>query len=82
MKILLPDGYELPDNARPGEAFEAVATIRPSDDGSFMLVAIDGMEMAADEEAPSAEEEAEELSEAQKFATKVPMPWDKADVEY
>lgn len=80
MKIALPDGYELPENARPGEAFEAVATIQPNEDGSFTLVAIDGMnlddEEAGETEDSAAEEEAE-LSEEQKFAKKIPLPWDK-----
>lgn len=77
MKIVLPDGYELPENARPGEAFEAVATIQPAADGSFTLVAIDGMNLAAGESAG----EEEELSEEQAFAKKIPLPWDKP-VEY
>lgn len=71
MKIILPAGYELPENARPDEPFEAVATIQPLGDGSFTLVAIDGVKL--DEETPAPVEE--EMSEEQKFATKVPLPW-------
>lgn len=67
MKITLPEGYQLPENARPGEPFEAVATLKPNEDGSFELVAIDGIELGK-----------EEMSQEQKFATKVPLPWDAA----
>lgn len=75
MKIILPAGYELPENARPDEPFEAVATIRPDGDGSFTLIAIDGVEL--DGEAPPEEvEDPEELTGEQKFAAKVAMPWD------
>lgn len=55
MKITLPEGFQMPDTARPGEPFEVVATIMPSEDGTFSLSALDGMALA--------EEEAEEDEE-------------------
>jgi hypothetical protein len=50
MKIVLPAGYEIPDNAKPGEPFEAVVTLVAEEDGSFEIKAIDGMEIEEDEE--------------------------------
>lgn len=50
----------MPENARPGESFEVVATIQPSEDGSFALVALDGMNMPSEEEGEEDEEETEE----------------------
>lgn len=49
MKLILPEGFTPPNTAKPGEAFEVVATIKP-DDGGFKLVALDGMELPEDEE--------------------------------
>ena len=43
MKLNLPKGYEPPENAQPGQPFEAVATLSMEEDGTFELVAIDGM---------------------------------------
>jgi hypothetical protein len=60
MKIILPDGFPMPENARPGEAFEVVATIQPSDDGTFDIAALDGMPMPEEE---MMEEETEEMGE-------------------
>lgn len=55
MNIPMPKGFEMPENAKPGEPFEVVATIVAGEDGSFNITAIDG---AALQEA--AEEAAEE----------------------
>lgn len=40
-----------PKNARPDEPFEVVATIRPTEDGQFSIVALDGVALP-EEEAP------------------------------
>ena len=61
MKIVLPEGFPIPENARPGEPFEVVATIAPGEDGGFTLTAIDGVELPEDGE--SAEEEDMEMEE-------------------
>ena len=45
MKISLPRGYQPPESARPGEPFEVVAVIVPSEDGSFSLKSLDGVDM-------------------------------------
>ncbi len=68
MKITLPENYPLPENARPGEPFEAVATLKPNEDGSFELTAIDGVELGGDPEM-------EAMSPAAEFAKKIPLPW-------
>lgn len=60
MKLPLPKEYVPPDTARPGEPFEAVATIVPGEDGSFNLTAIDGNELA---EAETEEEGMDEMPE-------------------
>lgn len=66
MKLNLPKGYKPPENAQPGQPFEAVATLSPEEDGSFELVAIDGIKLGEDEEEP--EDEAGEVE--------TQMPWD------
>jgi hypothetical protein len=59
MKINLPEGYQMPDSTKPGEPFEAVATIQPGE-GGFMLVALDGVEIPTTEmEEPEPEMEVE-----------------------
>lgn len=82
MKITLPPDYQLPENARPGEPFEVVAMIKPGEDGSFTLTAIDGIALPSEEaEEPEEENEApeeEEMSEEAKFAQKIPLPWSGA----
>ena len=55
MKIKLPANFPIPENARPGEPFEVVATLAPGEDGAFTLTAIDGMELP--EEGEDMEEE-------------------------
>lgn len=50
MKLMLPEGFTPPSNARPGETFEVVATIEPEEDGSFMLVAVDGIKLPEEDE--------------------------------
>lgn len=65
MRIPLPEGYQPPDSARPGEAFEVVATLKADGNGGFELVSIDGIAI-------------EEEDEASKFAAKVRLPWNNA----
>jgi hypothetical protein len=76
MQITLPKGYELPEGAKPGEPFDAVASILLNEDGTFTLSAIDGMELAS-EEAEMEEDEAQEEMDNPlvKFAQQVKMPW-------
>lgn len=50
MKIMLPDGYEMPASAQPGEPFEAVATLVIGEDGMVELIALDGAELGEDME--------------------------------
>ena len=45
MKLALPKGFPMPENSRPGEPFDVVATIRPVEGGMFAVVALDGMEI-------------------------------------
>ena len=73
MKIALPDGYQPPDNAQPGEPFEVVATVVQTEDGTFDLTAIDGQEVTEDEtdEEPAEGEESPET----KLAAAVKIPW-------
>lgn len=64
MKIMLPEGFQIPENTRAGEPFEAVAVITPSEDGSFMLSSLDGVALAEEME----EEESEEMEEPEEMA--------------
>lgn len=73
MNLSLPEGYVMPESARPGESFEAVATLKPNDDGSFELVALDGMPLGGGNDTE------EVLDGAQKLAKKVRLPWDQPD---
>lgn len=57
MKLTLPEGFTAPQNARPEEPFEVVATICPCEDGTFSLVAIDGVKLPEDDEENEMEEE-------------------------
>ena len=64
MKIMLPDGFQIPENTRPGDPFESVAVITPSEDGSFTLSSLDGVALAEEEEEEESEEmEAPEMEE-------------------
>lgn len=71
MKLSMPKGYEMPDNAKPGQPFEAVATLVMGEDGTVQLTAIDGMEVGESEEPEEAEEA--EAPEAEDMA----MPWNQ-----
>jgi len=71
MILPLPQGFTPPENARPGEAFEVVATVKANEDGSFELLAIDGMEVGKSE--TPAKEDA-----MSRFAAKVKLPWDES----
>ena len=72
MTITLPKGYELPEGAKPGEPFDAVASILLNEDGTFTLSAIDGMELDAEEAEAETEEEMDPMA---RFAKQVKMPW-------
>ena len=64
MKLDLPEGFMPPKDARPDEPFEVVATIRPSKDGTFSLVALDGMKLSEDEEPEAEMEEVNERTDS------------------
>lgn len=61
-----------PDTARPGETFEVVATLKPSEDGSFSLVALDGVKLEEDEE-----EETEEMERTDSTNIRLPFEEDE-----
>lgn len=66
MKLELPEGFQMPASAKPGEPFEAVATLVMGEDG-VMLTALDGVKL------PEKEEEEEEYEEPE-----VKIPFEKA----
>jgi len=69
MKIMLPEGFQIPENTRAGEPFEVVAVITPSEDGSFTLSSIDGVALAEEEEEEGEGEDMEmEAPEAEVMA--------------
>lgn len=68
MKLTLPEGYLPPDNVKPGEDFEAVATLVMGEDGGFTLTAIDGVEIESETEEGEPDEE-------ETLASMVEMPW-------
>jgi hypothetical protein len=69
MKISLPEGYQLPENAVPGEPFEVVAVISQEEDGTFELKSIDGVEL------PEMEDEDE--TEMEGGPPPMVMPWNQ-----
>ena len=75
MKLTLPKGYELPDDAQVGEPFEAVATLVANEDGSFQLSAIDGIDLD-DAEDSDEDEEPEEVAVIED-PSGVRFPWDE-----
>jgi len=56
MKITLPEGFKMPATAREGEPFEVTATLTPSPEGGFVIAAIDGVTLPAEEEMEEPEE--------------------------
>ena len=70
MKLILPEGFAPPKTARPGEPFEMVATVRPSEDGTFALIALDGVKLPEDDD-----EDEEEYVDEQIDGTNVRLPF-------
>lgn len=71
MKITLPQGFELPEGAKPGQPFEVVATLELYEDGTAELEALDGIPVES-EAAETAEPEPEQEAPA------VRLPWEEA----
>lgn len=66
MKITLPQGFELPEGAKPGQPFEVVATLELYEDGTAELEALDGIPVETEEPEPEQE------------APAVRLPWEEA----
>lgn len=66
-KFAMPPGFEMPDNAVPGEPFEVVATVVVEDDGSVMVTAIDGAPIEGYEDKPEGEAPAQEAPQEPDF---------------
>lgn len=49
------DGFQIPEGVKPGEDFEIVATLRASESGTLMLIAVEGMPVTQEE--PDSEKE-------------------------
>ena len=73
MKMLLPEGFTPPQNARPDEPFEVVATLRLTEDGQFSIVALDGVAMPEEDDEPVDE---------RVDSAKVRLPFGEDDEEY
>lgn len=73
MKLTLPEGFTPPNTARPGETFEVVATLKPSEDGSFSLVALDGVKLEEEDEV----EEPEEMDRTDSTNIRLPFEEDE-----
>ena len=79
MKITLPEGFPMPENARPGEPFEVVATLAPGEDGGFSITAIDGMKLSEEGEAEEPEED--EMEDDEEGETEVTPYNDASNVQ-
>jgi hypothetical protein len=73
MKITLPEGFKMPTDAKPGQPFEAVATLVMGEDGT-MITALNGVALA--EEMEGEEMEAEEMAEAEYAEPEVKIPFE------
>ena len=76
MKLTMPEGFTPPQNARPDEPFEVVATICPCEDGTFSLKAIDGMKMPEDDEEGDDDDEMEDVNE-RNDSTDIRLPFEE-----
>ena len=83
MKLTMPEGFMPPKDSRPGEPFEVVATISPSEDGGFSLTAIDGVKMPEDDEEDDEGEEEEGMMPANERtdATNVRLPFGEDEMD-
>lgn len=73
MKITLPDGFQIPTTAKPGEPFEVTATLMVGNDGA-MLTALDGVALAEEEM-----EEDGEMTEEEEYADpQISLPFENA----
>lgn len=80
MILSLPKGYVVPEGTKPGEPFEAVATLAMNEDGTFTLAAIDGSELEDEMEEDDMEEEAKSAATAGGLTEKM-MPWNAEDYD-
>lgn len=64
MKITLPEGFKMPTDAKPGQPFEAVATLVMGEDGT-MITALNGVALAEEMEDEEMEGEGEETEYAE-----------------
>jgi hypothetical protein len=77
MKIMLPEGFKMPDTAKPGQPFEVVATLVMGEDG-VNLTALDGMELAEAEAEGEMEEGAEmEEGEEEYAEPEIKLPFEQ-----
>jgi hypothetical protein len=56
-----PEGFSAPEDSKPGEPFEVMATLTMGDGGTLTLNAIDGAPVAMDAESEDGEMEAAEV---------------------
>jgi len=76
MKLALPKGFTPPQNARPDEPFEVVATLCACEDGSFELKALDGMKMPEEDEEEDEDEGEMEPVNERNDSTDIKLPFD------
>lgn len=78
MKIPMPKGFQVPGDAKPGEPFEAVATLTLGDDGMLDLTALDGAKVATDEEEEKSEEGSPGMMDQEEMAEPdIKIPFEK-----
>jgi hypothetical protein len=78
MKITLPDGFQIPASAKPGEPFEVTATLMMGDDGA-MLTALDGVALEEEEEEEENMAEDGKMAEEEEYADpEISLPFENA----
>jgi len=79
MKIKMPAGFLPPKGVKPGEAFDAVASMKQEKDGSYELISMDGAPMSgkAEEDAEPEQDDMEEGKEARPVDSSegIRLPW-------
>lgn len=60
-----PKGFSAPEDSKPGQPFEVMATVVMADDGSLTLNAVDGVPVAGASDKEDSDEESSVESEAE-----------------
>jgi hypothetical protein len=69
-----PEGFSAPEDSKPGQPFEVMATVVMADDGNLTLNAVDGVPVAAAPDKEDYDEESSVEAEGESPETEVELP--------